>query len=589
MPLKNFGFYAILALTVGFAAGCKKSAPEQTPPPPTQASPIEKGDSRARIHWLGSREIERQTNATTFLSVWKLPESRMIQTQLVERLALALTGQTPLTNPAYSPRVSATNTPVQARFLVPDGTPAAALRPLFTDAIENESYLEISGTAAQPEVLLAVRIDGQRSLLWETNLLQAFAATSVGNAPADADTLMNRQLTNATEKLPLGFGSLQLARSGGWTLLGLAGETNRFVGEALSRIKRDKAPYLARTNNAWLEADFDAGRALKLLMPDLAVTNATRMSVAVTGEADGVRTAGKLDFASPLGLDLTPWKVPTNLIHDPMVSFTAIRGIGPIVSEWQCWKDLQLGPAPNQVFIWGQDTYPFQTCFAASLPNASNQVFQLTERLMRETNPWLGTNGEGVLRRSPKVNGVRWEEVPFLAPFVDYVSTSQGEFLHGGVINDSITNRPMPVELLSQFVGKDNVVAYQWELTGSRVEAWLYTSQIARVVMRRAQVPHPSTMISWLEALRTHLGNCATVVTLTQPNQLSFVRRSTIGLSAADTQLFADWFESPQFPEGLHTFLAPPERLMRIKRPAPGAASHGTNAVQTVPTNAPAH
>jgi hypothetical protein len=71
--------------------------------------------------------------------------------------------------------------------------------------------------------------------------------------------------------------------------------------------------------------------------------------------------------------------------------------------------------------------------------------------------------------------------------------------------------------------------------------------------------------MAWLTAAAPKLGNCVTAVTKTGPGQLSFLRQSGAGLTALELHLLADWLESPQFPCGLHTFLAPPDM------PLPGA------------------
>jgi hypothetical protein len=74
-------------------------------------------------------------------------------------------------------------------------------------------------------------------------------------------------------------------------------------------------------------------------------------------------------------------------------------------------------------------------------------------------------------------------------------------------------------------------------------------------------IPPPSASVTWIQAMETKLGNCGTVVTRTGPNRLSFTRKGTIGISAMEFFILADWLESPQFPRGLTTFLGTPERL----------------------------
>ena len=82
--------------------------------------------------------------------------------------------------------------------------------------------------------------------------------------------------------------------------------------------------------------------------------------------------------------------------------------------------------------------------------------------------------------------------------------------------------------------------------------------QFARLVLHRAQLPTGEPGVLWLKAIAPKLGDNVTDITQTGPNQLSFTRKSTIGFTGIELNLLADWLESPQFPRGLYTFLAPP-------------------------------
>jgi hypothetical protein len=105
-----------------------------------------------------------------------------------------------------------------------------------------------------------------------------------------------------------------------------------------------------------------------------------------------------------------------------------------------------------------------------------------------------------------------------------------------------------------------------------RIEQLIYIGQFVRLVTRHAQLPVDSASMRWLRAAAHGLGNCASVVNQAGPARLTFARRSTIGLSALEMHLLADWLESPQFPRGSYTLLtpAPPEDL-GVAGPAPSA------------------
>ena len=107
-------------------------------------------------------------------------------------------------------------------------------------------------------------------------------------------------------------------------------------------------------------------------------------------------------------------------------------------------------------------------------------------------------------------------------------------------------------------MNRTNAVYYDWEITGPRTDQWLYMGQFARLVCNKDQLPFSSPATLWLKDIAPRLGASLTVITQTGPNQLSFTRKSTIGFTGIELNLLADWLESPQFPIGLPTFLAPP-------------------------------
>lgn len=69
--------------------------------------------------------------------------------------------------------------------------------------------------------------------------------------------------------------------------------------------------------------------------------------------------------------------------------------------------------------------------------------------------------------------------------------------------------------------------------------------------------------MAWLTNAAPRLGDCVTVVTRTGPAQLTLARKSTVGFTALELHLLADWLESPLFPHGLNTFEGPPRLNIR--------------------------
>jgi hypothetical protein len=66
-----------------------------------------------------------------------------------------------------------------------------------------------------------------------------------------------------------------------------------------------------------------------------------------------------------------------------------------------------------------------------------------------------------------------------------------------------------------------------------------------------------STAQKWLNAVKAKLGNCATEVNQTAPNELTLLRNSTIGLSALELTGFVQWLEAPEFPLNMNVKTTP--------------------------------
>jgi len=291
--------------------------------------------------------------------------------------------------------------------------------------------------------------------------------------------------------------------------------------------------------------------------------NLPKLSLTLIGDGENVRTRAQLDFAKPLPYSEEKWNIPTNLISQPLVSFTAIRGIAPWLSSLKAWNDLLVGAPPNQFYLWDLQA-PLQTFFAAPQPDASNQVSRLTDSVLQKGAPFFATNEIANFGRSQTFNGLQWTGVPWISAFLKSSGTSGGNFLFGGLFQPGATDSPPPAELLQQVLGLTNLVFYDWELTGARSDRWFYIGQFVRYASYREQMQPEFASMGWLKAAAPKLGNCGTRVTLMSPNQLSFVRTSTVGFTALELHLLADWLESPEFPHGLHSLVPAPKEVLPV-------------------------
>jgi len=442
-------------------------------------------------------------------------------------------------------------------------------------------------------------VPAQSSHGWQMQLYDARAITLGTRFPNSA--LRTPGLRPAASARQAHSALVELARAGEWTLVGLASGANSqpslgssgpagplgtnhsalrtndsalptphsafsphpFLPELRGRLESlaRSVPFSFWATNNWLEAELDIASLVPLFWSQSSqFQNPPRIALSVTGDGVSVRTRGQLDFPKPLPYRNEKWDVPTNLISQPLASFTAIRGIAPWLASLKAWNDLRVGPPPNQFSLWALDS-PMQTFFAAPQPDASNQVSRLTDLVLQKGADYFATNGRASFERAQDFNGVEWKGIPFLTPFFRSLVADHQQFLFGGLLALPDTNGSPPVELMAQLSNPTNLVCYDWELTGMRSSHWFYIGQFARFSSLRQQMDAVSAGMSWLKATTLTLGNCGTVVTLPAPNQLSVVRKSSVGFTAFELHLLADWLESPDFPRGLHSLSPVPQEV----------------------------
>jgi hypothetical protein len=528
MNLRCCILFGLLLLPPGLTGGQLSAAP------PTEIL--------ARLHWLGLKQISTDTNAAHFMSVWRLPQTASLTAQTLDKFS-------------RWPGGGATN------------AASALLRPLLDDLVSSESYWELRAltnlqpstaprmpSGLNPQLFLALRLPADRARLWRTNLAAALETlTGVHPVPV-GDGWVLRQ-SHAPDRI-------EFSRVGEWTLVGLGQDTNDLLLEFAARIARGHAP---SATNFWLEADLDLPRLAVLAPQFLSLvtrhSSLSRLHLTATGEDGNVLTRGTLNFLHPLDLPLPPWEIPTHLIHQPLTGFTAVRGLAPWLAALPVWQKLQLAPPPDQAYFWAQEGVPFLTYFAAPLTAASNQLAQLAGRLVQNANPWLATNGEGYFQWSTNLPGLVWNGALILSPQIKPSIVNQQDYVLGGLapFMEGNTNPP-PAEFLRAVLSPTNLVYYQSEQTGARIEDGLFINQLFRLIFHKPQLPDTSAAALWLKNVEPLLGSSTTFVTQTGAEQLTFTRKSTIGFSALELHLLADWLESPRFPHGLHTFLAPPDK-----------------------------
>lgn len=523
---------AILALfaTLLFLSGigCQKSVPAASALPPTVLSP----DTIASVHWLGKRRLGYDATAFYFMRIWNLSQSARLERQAIDRL-----------------------TTVPERFF-PGGSnlagdSSARMLPLVYDLDQEESYVEIrAATNSQPNFVLAIRLsDPAQAGRWFTNLAAVLEPLTAARAVDNPDQ-------SGWSLKTAGGSFIQVSRVGDWTLVSVGPQDGSLSGEISARIRRDHVPFVSAGTNLWLEASLDLPR-LAACIPDLnfPLSTLNHLNFTLTGDGANVITRARLTFSRPLSASLEPWSIPLDLIHEPLTGFTAVRGIQPLLAGWSAWNDLQIGTPPDQLFFWSLAGSPYQTYLAAPFPDAGRQVSALTDHLLQKANPWLAANGYINFDPAPDSDGVVWGNLPDIKPFIKSAANGSGSWLFAGLLPQTNTDlTPPPAGMIQDILRRTNLVYYDWETTGPRLNPDRELGQTARQIARRPLMPLDSPAMDWLAMLIPRLGTSATIINRAAPDDLIFYRRSTVGLTAPELHLLADWLESPRFPRALHSF-----------------------------------
>jgi hypothetical protein len=526
----------MIALLVVLGTICQKTESASITNPPVVVLSNSPAQSVVRFHWLGKKKIAEDTNSMGLMRIWNQLESVQLEKQTLDKLSTApwrfLHGET-ATNVASS-----------------------LLRPLLNDLVQQEFYLEIRQTTnGFGESVLAVRLDEQRANLWKTNLSTVLESLTGIRPTISQPSIINPQLTNGWSlKKHHSPNLIELTRAGEWTVLGVSQERNTLLLGFISHVKQGRTPFKPSSKNSWLEAEVD----LPKLMRGLSWSEPLpKISLTMSSEGEKVVTRANLKFPRTLQLELEPWNFPTNLVHEPLASLTAVRGIRSWLTSMSPRTNFSLLTPPNEIFIWASQGVPMQTYFAAPLPGASNEVSRISDLILQKWAPWFAQHDLAGFQKSKSFNGVEWTGLPFMSPFLQATTFNNKEFIFGGGFSPDVASSDS-AGLVPVALSRTNLIEYDSELTGLRVEQWIYIAQFIRIVSNKPQLAPGSAGLAWLKAAGEKLGPSISEISLTGADEISFVRKSSIGFTAIELQLITDWLESPRFPRDLNTFASPP-------------------------------
>ena len=472
-------------------------------------------DLVAQIHFAGVPKISADKNSRAFTNEFGSAEAVALQAQTADKVSAWLAGWLQ------------TNVGV----VVPAG--AAKLRPLLDDLQTAEWFLEARAVAGgPPEVAVAVKLGGERAQLWQANLKPFFPAASFKSA-------------------------------NGWLFF----ESGTGAGKLVDGLTRK----ISAADSAWLAVDVNWPR-LAQWYPKLKELGLPETQFTVTAPDDNLRINGKFFFPEKLSLNLEPWQVPTNTLHPPFISFTAVRGFASWLQAQSWALPYKILPAPNQAFVWALPQIPYQTFAAAPVADAADGLAQAQTNLQAVLDRQK-VSGKSImpLTLERANNTLSLTGVPFVAPYLQSVREPAGQFLFAGAFPNTPRGKPLPVEL-SQRLAQNHLVLYHWEITAERLPQALNLSQLGLLMTSHRQLGGETAAQKWIQKIAPKLGNTVTEISQSGPAEMTFTRKSSGIFTAMELLVLGNWLEAPDFP-GFDLQLPPRSKNLRRLHPVPAPLS----------------
>ena len=465
-------------------------------------------DLVAQIHFAGGNNVSGDKNYAAFTNEFSSAEARALRAQTADKLA------------KFFAAWFAENSGAQ----VAGG--AAKLRPLLDDLQNAEWYLEARTVGGKAEAALAVKTSDAGAQVWQSGLKPFFP--------------------DAT-----------FERANGWLICGTGANAPKIAGK------------ISALNGAWLALDLN-WPALGKFFPSVKELDLPETKFTVTATATDLKVDGKFLFPGNISAPLEPWRVPTNTLRSPFVSFTAVRGFSAWLDAQPWAADYKISPMPNQLFTWVLPQIPFQVFAALPCADSLSALRQAQDRLQPLVAAARAKNEMPFpISMEPTNRQLNFIGLPGVAPSLEAVNSSAGQFLlAAGFPNTARSRSPLPPELFSRLAQK-NLLFYHWEITAERMPPLLQMSQFALMASWHKQLGGDTASLKWLQKIGPALGYTRTEVFQTAADEMTFTRQSPGAFTAVELFALANWLEADNFP-GCNLKMPPRKtRPNRQATPAP--------------------
>ena len=418
---------------------------------------------------------------------------------------------------------------------------SALIRPLLDDLLTAESFLEVRGPIERSETVLAIQLSDSRAGLWQTNLWRLVQNWKLGTPQAwSVEGFKGWELKR--QDAP---GLVRCLRARNWLLVSLGADRLPLLPTLAQQVSKAGRP-VPGLQSAWLDLAGD-WPALRKWFPVCAEFRLPPTRLTVVGKGENLRTEARMYYSEKVPWTPAPWKIPTNAIKDPIISFTAGQGLAALLGDLKGVAELGLKPLPDQFCLWAQPAVFAQSYVAMPVPNATNAARQLSQSLPRFVQARFSPIMGQFAYVSNKAE-LFWQGLPVAEPRLRPYREGGNDYLLGGLFPVAPGTNAVPSDLFAQLTGRKNLLYYDWEITQERLIHARPLYQLLDILHRRQFTPTNTPSHKWLREVGPLLGNTVTEVTLDAPKQLTLVRKSHLGLTGFELYTLARWVESRGFP-----------------------------------------
>ena len=313
--------------------------------------------------------------------------------------------------------------------------------------------------------------------------------------------------------------------------------------EYLQQVKRQGRPVPPLREN-WLDADMDWARLAAWAPDGSRLLKGARVKMNMAARKGTLHLSASVIYPEGTAWKSDAWQVPTELIRSPLTSFTAGQDVGALFKAAPIVSQLAGSLLTNQFYAWVKGEMPFQTYVAWPVADASNVLEKLSTEAPSALNAGLKQFNGSQLVWQTDDKRLYMANLGMVAPDLAVAEDHGRSYLLTTMFPLSPKDPPMRDELLKQVEGHTNLVYYDWELTGPRLQE---LRLLAHMLLNRPGAKTHEALAAkaieerWLAGLRPMVGNTVTEITNVSPNEVSLVRNSPIGFTAIEILLLSDW------------------------------------------------